>query len=57
MSAVIPERIAGGGDARSINTAYDTTELDELDDSAVGAIDVTVPVRDAPIAATDTAAV
>src|SRR5689334_18347487 len=56
MSAVIPGRSVAGGEARSIVTAYDTTDDDELVDSAVGAIAATVPVRSAPIAVTLTSA-
>ena len=56
MFDVIPERRVFGGEATSIVTAYDTTELDDEDDAAVGAIEVTLPVRSAPIESTVTSA-
>src|SRR5262245_16983416 len=52
----MPERMAGGGVARLILTAYETTELDELEESVVGAMAETVPVRSALIASTVTSA-
>ena len=55
-SAVMPDRSVGGGAPRSIVTAYETTELDELEDAAVGAIAATFPVRLAFTAPTVTVA-